>query len=55
MVAGRGAGEAVVHGGGGHAATPHVSRGAVVRAAATGLRLRGVVAEATAPAEQAVL
>ncbi|WP_435842270.1 amidohydrolase [Streptomyces globisporus] len=47
--------EAVLHGRGGHAATPHLNLDPVLMAAATVLRLRTVVAEETVPAEQAVL
>nr|WP_086777417.1 amidohydrolase [Streptomyces fimicarius] len=55
LMAGSLAVEAVLHGRGGHAATPHLNVDPVLMAAATVLRLRTVVAEATAPAEQAVL
>ncbi|WP_449337704.1 amidohydrolase [Streptomyces griseus] len=55
LMAGSLAIEAVLHGRGGHAATPHLNVDPVLMAAATVLRLRTVVAEATAPAEQAVL
>ncbi|MEU3054897.1 amidohydrolase [Streptomyces griseus] len=55
LMAGSVAVEAVLHGRGGHAATPHLNLDPVLMAAATVLRLRTVVAEATAPAEQAVL
>lgn len=55
LMAGSVAVEAVLHGRGGHAATPHLNVDPVLMAAATVLRLRTVVAEATAPAEQAVL
>ncbi|GHF55743.1 amidohydrolase [Streptomyces griseus] len=55
LTAGSLAVEAVLHGRGGHAATPHLNVDPVLMAAATVLRLRTVVAEATAPAEQAVL
>ncbi|MEV8476868.1 amidohydrolase [Streptomyces sp. NPDC051173] len=47
--------DVVVHGRGGHAATPHLAVDPVVTAAATVLRLQSVVAAGTAPAEQAVL
>lgn len=46
---------AVVHGRGGHAAVPHLAVDPVVTAAATVLRLQGVVAAETSPAEQVVL
>lgn len=55
LMAGSVAVEAVLHGRGGHAATPHLNLDPVLMAAATVLRLRTVAAEATAPAEQAVL
>ncbi|MEU2798167.1 amidohydrolase [Streptomyces sp. NPDC007117] len=55
LMAGSIAVEAVLHGRGGHAATPHLNLDPVLMAAATVLRLRTVVAEETAPAEQAVL
>ncbi|MFC9480077.1 amidohydrolase [Streptomyces griseus] len=55
LMAGSLAVEAVLHGRGGHAATPHLNVDPVLMAAVTVLRLRTVVAEATAPAEQAVL
>ncbi|MFF0503562.1 amidohydrolase [Streptomyces fimicarius] len=55
LMAGSVAVEAVLHGRGGHAATPHLNVDPVLMAAATVLRLRTVAAEATAPAEQAVL
>lgn len=55
LMAGSVAVEAVLHGRGGHAATPHLNLDPVLMAAATVLRLRTVVAEVTAPAEQAVL
>ncbi|NEA11498.1 amidohydrolase, partial [Streptomyces sp. SID10692] len=45
----------VLHGRGGHAATPHLNVDPVLMAAATVLRLRTAAAKATAPAEQAVL
>nr|WP_234329275.1 MULTISPECIES: amidohydrolase [Streptomyces] len=55
LMAGSVAVEAVLHGRGGHAATPHLNVDPVLMAAATVLRLRTAAAEATAPAEQAVL
>ncbi|MGW4839283.1 amidohydrolase [Streptomyces globisporus] len=55
LMAGSIAVEAVLHGRGGHAATPHLNLDPVLMAAATVLRLRTVVAEETVPAEQAVL
>lgn len=55
LMAGSVAAEAVLYGRGGHAATPHLNVDPVLMAAATVLRLRTVVADTTAPAEQAVL
>ncbi|MFD4024257.1 amidohydrolase [Streptomyces sp. NPDC058576] len=55
LMAGSVAAEAVLHGRGGHAATPHLNLDPVLMAAATVLRLRTVVAEATVPTERAVL
>ncbi|MEI7032427.1 amidohydrolase [Streptomyces pratensis] len=55
LMAGSVAVEAVLHGRGGHAATPHLNLDPVLMAAAAVLRLRSVVAETTAPGEQAVL
>jgi hippurate hydrolase len=47
--------EVVVHGSGGHAASPHLAVDPVVPAAAIVLRLQTVVSRETAPAEQVVL
>ncbi|MBF6047380.1 amidohydrolase [Streptomyces sp. NRRL B-1677] len=47
--------DVVFHGRGGHAAMPHLAVDPVVTAAAVVLRLQGVVAAETAPAEQVVL
>ncbi|MEU1820101.1 amidohydrolase [Streptomyces roseifaciens] len=47
--------DVVVHGRGGHVATPHLAVDPVVTAAAVVLRLQTVVAAETAPAEQVVL
>ncbi|WP_058043690.1 amidohydrolase [Streptomyces roseifaciens] len=55
MTAGSVSLDVVVHGRGGHAATPHLAVDPVVTAAAVVLRLQTVVAAETAPAEQVVL
>lgn len=47
--------EVVVHGSGGHAASPHLAVDPVVAAAAIVLRLQTVVSRETSPAEQVVL
>ncbi|MFC5144872.1 amidohydrolase [Streptomyces aureoversilis] len=55
MTAGSVSLDVVVHGRGGHVATPHLAVDPVVTAAAVVLRLQTVVAAETAPAEQVVL
>ncbi|WP_149184606.1 amidohydrolase [Streptomyces sp. TRM49041] len=47
--------DAVIHGRGGHAATPHLTADPVLAAAAAVVRLQSVVARETPPSEQAVL
>ncbi|OII67972.1 amidohydrolase [Streptomyces sp. CC77] len=47
--------DAVVHGRGGHAGTPHLTADPVLAAAAAVVRLQSVVAQETHPSEQAVL
>ncbi|GAA4666578.1 amidohydrolase [Streptomyces chumphonensis] len=47
--------DVVVHGRGGHAGAPHLTVDPVLTAAAVVMRLQGVVARETAPAEQVVL
>ncbi|MFE9168754.1 amidohydrolase [Streptomyces kebangsaanensis] len=47
--------DVVLHGRGGHAATPHLAVDPVVAAAAVVTRLQGVVARETAPADQVTL
>ncbi|MFC9029006.1 amidohydrolase [Streptomyces arboris] len=55
LMAGSIAADVILHGRGGHAATPHLTVDPVLMAAATVLGLQSVAAHATAPAEQAVL
>lgn len=55
MTAGSVSLDVVVHGRGGHVATPHLAVDPVVTAAAVVVRLQTVVAAETAPAEQVVL
>ncbi|MEV7870702.1 amidohydrolase [Streptomyces sp. NPDC088124] len=55
MLAGSAGIEAVVHGRGGHAGTPHLAVDPVVTAAAAVLRLQGIVSRECAPTEPALL
>ncbi|MEV7090992.1 amidohydrolase [Streptomyces sp. NPDC093085] len=55
MLAGSAGIEAVVHGRGGHAGTPHLAVDPLLTAAAAALRLQGVVSRECAPTEPALL